>query len=165
MENHRSGRMIFIPNNYIFTDVLANYTHGKIKTVWDEIDIVITFDSNYQKAVRLVKEIVKKYSKGYTEISRRQLNMLRNQYSLKNINVEPRVFTFIEEYGIKIATWYMTNSYATLTLRSSISAEIIDMINSHDDIKVAYPTQVINYKKDKNIPNYLPKDESEESIS
>ena len=165
MVNHRAGRMIFIPNNYIFTDVLANYTHGKIKTVWDEIDIVLTFDSNYQKAQRLIKEIVKKYSKGYTDISRKQLNMLRNQYSLKNINVEPRVFTFIEDYGIKIAAWYMTNSYATLTLRSSISASIIDVINEHDDIHIAYHTQVVNIKKDKNIPTTPPKDISEETIS
>ncbi len=167
MENHRAGRMIFIPNNYIFTDVLANYTHGKIKTVWDEIDIVITFDSNHQKAVHLVKEIVKKYSKGYTDISRRQLNMLRNQYSLKNINVEPRVYTFIEPHGIKIAAWYMTNSYATLTLRSSISASIIDMIKEQDDIMIAYPTQVVNMKKDTNIPS-MPKDikdSGEQSIS
>jgi small-conductance mechanosensitive channel len=167
MENHRAGRMIFVPNNYIFTDVLANYTHGKIKTVWDEIDIVVTFDSNYQKAVHLVKEIVKKYSKGYTEISRRQLNLLRNQYSLKNINVEPRVYTFIEDYGIKIASWYMTNSYATLTLRSSISASILEALNNQDDIQLAYPTQVINYKKDKNIP-IAPKDikdNSEKSLS
>jgi len=165
--NHRAGRIIFIPNNYIFTDILANYTHGKIKTVWDEIDIVLTFDSNYQKAAHLIKEIVKKYSKGYTEISRRQLNLLRNQYSLKNINVEPRVYTFVEDYGIKIASWYMTNSYATLTLRSSISASIIDMINEQDDIHIAYPTQVINYKKDTNIPTPSNKDKDlgEESIS
>jgi len=167
MVNHRAGRIIFIPNNYIFTDILANYTHGKIKTVWDEIDIVITFDSNYQKAVHLIKEIVKKYSKGYTEISRRQLNLLRNQYSLKNINVEPRVYTFIEPHGIKIAAWYMTNSYATLTLRSSISASIIDIVNEHDDIQIAYPTQVVNYKKDKNIPSKAVdiKDLGEESLS
>jgi small-conductance mechanosensitive channel len=167
MENHRAGRMVFVPNNYIFTDVLANYTHGKIKTVWDEIDIVLTFDSNYHKAAHLIKEIVKKYSKGYTEISRRQLNMLRNQYSLKNINVEPRVYTYIEENGVKIASWYMTNSYATLTLRSSISASILDMIKEHDDIHIAYPTQVINYKKDTNIPTPLEdtKENSDESIS
>ncbi len=167
MENHRAGRMIFIPNNYIFTDVLANYTHEKIKTVWDEVDIIITFDSNYTKAVHLAKEIVKKYSKGYTEISRRQLNLLRNKYSLKNINVEPRVYTFITDYGIKIACWYMTNSYATLTLRSSISANLIDMVNNNDDIKIAYPTEVVNIKKDPNVPKKIENKEppSEESLS
>jgi small-conductance mechanosensitive channel len=158
-ENKRSGRIIFVPNNYIFTDLLANYTHGKLKTVWDGVEFVITYDSNYKKALYLSKEIVKKYSKGYTEISRKQLNMLRSQYSLKNINVEPRAYTFMEENGIRISCWYMTNSYATLTLRSNIFANIIDAINAEDDIKIAYPTQIVNIKRDQNIPKLKGDDE------
>lgn len=150
--NRRAGRIVFIPNNYIFTDLIANYTHGKLKTVWDGVDFMITYDSNYKKALHLSKEIVKKYSKGYTDISRKQLNMLRSQYSLKNINVEPRAYTFMEEHGIRISCWYMTNSYATLTLRSNIFANIIDAINAEDDIKIAYPTQIINVKRDANLP-------------
>jgi len=161
MVNRRTGRVIFIPNNYIFTDLLANYSHEKLKTVWDGIDIAITFDSNHKKAVYIVKNIVKKYSKGYTEIARKQLNKLRNQYSLKNTNVEPRVYTFIEPYGIVISSWYMTNSFATLTIRSSISAEIIDALNKEEDITIAYPTQTINLKK---IENNLPTESNEKDI-
>lgn len=164
MENNRAGRIIFIPNNYIFTELIANYTHGKIKTVWDGIDIMITFDSNHKKATHLIREIVKKYSKGYTDISRKQLNALRNQYSLKNINVEPRIYTFVEKSGIRVSCWYMTNSYATLTLRSNIFANIIDEINAEDDIKIAYDTQILNIKRDEHIKKSL-KDEGEESIS
>jgi small-conductance mechanosensitive channel len=160
--NRRAGRIIFIPNNYIFTELLANYTHGKIKTVWDGVDVMITFDSNYKKAQHLVREIVKKYSKGYTEISRKQLNMLRSQYSLKNINVEPRVYTFMEDYGVKISCWYMTNSYATLTLRSNIYANILDALNEAEDIKIAYPTQIVNVKKDDRLP---PKEPDESGLS
>jgi small-conductance mechanosensitive channel len=164
VENRRSGRIVFVPNNYIFTELLANYTHGKIKTVWDGIDITITFDSNHKKAAHIIKEIVKKYSKGYTDISRKQLNLLRNQYSLKNINVEPRVYTFIEKYGMTISCWYMTNSYAALTLRSNISAIIIDELNAEDDIKIAYETHVINMKRDERL-NPNKEDGEAESLS
>jgi len=139
--NRRGGRIIFVPNNYIFTSLIANYTHGALKTVWDGIDIIITFDSNHKKATHLVKEICRKYSKGYTDITRKQLNKLRDRYSLKNTNVEPRIFTFIEPNGIKVSAWYLTNAYATLTLRSTISADIIDAFNAEHDITIAYPTQ------------------------
>ncbi|MBU1658265.1 mechanosensitive ion channel [bacterium] len=139
--NRRAGRIIFVPNNYIFTRMIANYSHSSLKTVWDGIDIVITFDSNHKKAMSLCKKIAKKYSKGYTDITRKQLNKLRNHYSLKNTNVEPRIFSFIEPNGINISTWYLTNAYATLTLRSIISTEIIDAFNLEDDIVIAYPTQ------------------------
>lgn len=147
MQNRRAGRIIFIPNNYIFTRMIANYTHSSLKTVWDGIDIVITFDSNHKKAMHLSKEIAKKYSKGYTDITRKQLNKLRSNYSLKNTNVEPRIFSLIETNGIKISVWYLTNAYATLTLRSAISTEIVDAFLAESDITIAYPTQMLHLEE------------------
>ncbi len=144
MQNKRAGRIIFVPNNYIFTRMIANYSHSSLKTVWDGIEIRITFDSNHKKAMHLCKEITRKYSKGYTDITRKQLNKIRSHYSLKNTNVEPRIFSFIESNGINISSWYLTNAYATLTLRSSISTEIVDAFNKEDDITIAYPTQMLH---------------------
>lgn len=144
MKNRRAGRIIFVPNNYVFTRMIANYTHSSLKTVWDGVHIIITYDSNHKKAMHIAKEITRKFSKGYTDITRKQLNKLRNNYSLKNTNVEPRVFSFIEPNGISIDAWYLTNAYATLTLRSVISTEIVDAFLAEDDITIAYPTQMLH---------------------
>lgn len=144
MDNRRAGRIIFVPNNYVFTRMIANYSHSSLKTVWDGIDITITFESNHKKAMHICKEVTKKYSKGYTDITRKQLNKIRSHYSLKNTNVEPRIFSFIVPNGVSISSWYLTNAYATLTLRSVISTEIIDAFNKEDDIQIAYPTQKLN---------------------
>lgn len=139
--NRRAGRIIFIPNNYIFTEMIANYTHVSLKTVWDGIDITVTFDSNHKKAQHIAKEVTRKFAKGYTDITRQQLNKLRSRYNLKNTNVEPRIYAFAEENGVRISSWYLTNAYATLTLRSTISMEILDAYGKEDDITIAYPTQ------------------------
>jgi small-conductance mechanosensitive channel len=153
-QNRRAGRIVFVPNNYVFTHMIANYTHSSLKTVWDGVHITISFDSNHKKAMHLAKEIVKKYSKGYTDITRKQLNKLRNQYSLKNTNVEPRIFSFIEPNGISIDSWYLTNAYATLTLRSVISVEIVDAFNAEDDITIAYPTQKLHIQDARKEPPF-----------
>ncbi|MFT7002682.1 MAG: small-conductance mechanosensitive channel [Sulfurimonas sp.] len=153
-ENRRAGRIIFVPNNYVFTNMIANYTHSSLKTVWDGVAITISFDSNHKKAMHLAKEIVKKYSKGYTDITRKQLNKLRSQYSLKNTNVEPRIFSFIEPNGVCIDSWYLTNAYATLTLRSVISVEIVEAFNKEDDITIAYPTQRLHIQTERNLPPF-----------
>lgn len=144
LENRRAGRVIFIPNNFIFTDMIANYSHSGLKTVWDGIDITITFDSNHQKAQHIVKETTRKLSKGYTDITRKQLNRIRSKYNLRSTNVDPRVFSFIEPNGVRISAWYQTSAFATLTLRSTISVEIVEAFNKEDDITIAFPTQTIN---------------------
>ena len=147
MVNRRAGRIIFIPNNFIFTDMIANYSHAGLKTVWDGIEFVVTFNSDIHKATQISKEVTKKYSKGYTDITRTQLNKLRSRYSMKNTNVEPRIFTLIEPYGMKISIWYLTNSFATLTLRSTISTEIITRIQAEASIELAFPTQSLYMDK------------------
>ncbi|MEA3456650.1 MAG: mechanosensitive ion channel [Campylobacterota bacterium] len=162
MLNRRAGRIIFIPNNYIFTDMIANYSHAGLKTVWDGIDLVITFDSDISKAASIVKEVSKKYSRGYTDITRKQLNKLRSSYSIRNTNVEPRIFSFIEPYGVKISVWYLTNAYATLTLRSTISQEIIERIQAEKSVSLAFPTQSLYLDKDVRKPS-LPPEESNEA--
>ncbi|ASM34485.1 mechanosensitive ion channel family protein [Campylobacter sputorum subsp. bubulus] len=146
-ETRRAGRIIFVPNNYIFTDLIANYTHYGMKTVWDGIDIMITFESNHKKAMYIIKNIARKYSKGYTDIAKKEMNKLRSQYSIKNPNVEPRIFSFFEPYGINISVWYMANAYTVLSLRSTISFEIIEAIKMESDIEITYPKQTLFMNK------------------
>ena len=145
--NRRSGRIIFIPNHYVFTDMIANYSHAGLKTVWDGIDFVITFDSNVAKAQAIAKDVTRKYSKGYTDMTRKQLNRLRSKYSMRNTAVEPRILAFFDPNGVRISAWYLTNAYATLTLRSTISMEILSRLNEADDIFIAYQSQSIYMDK------------------
>ena len=163
--NRRAGRIIFIPNNFVFTRMISNYAHHSLKTVWDGVHITVTFDSNHKKAMHIAKEVTKKYSKGYTDITRKQLNKLRSHYSLKNTNVEPRIFSFIEPNGIMIDAWYLTNAYATLTLRSVISTEIVELFNAEDDITIAYPTQRLHLQNEKKrVPPFTSENESSEIV-
>ncbi|CAA6818352.1 MAG: MscS family mechanosensitive ion channel [uncultured Sulfurovum sp.] len=150
MLNKRSGRIVFIPNNYIFTDMIANYSHSGLKTVWDGAEFIVTFDSNIAKAQQIAKEVTRKYSKGYTDMTRKQLNRLRSKYSVRNTGVEPRIFTIFEPYGMRVSAWYLTNSYATLTLRTTISVEILARIQAEDDIELALPSQSIYHKNPDN---------------
>ena len=166
----RSGRIFFIPNNYIFSELISNYTHSGLRTVWDGIDITITFDSNYKKAQKIARDILRHYSKGYTDVTRKQLSKMRSKYQLRATGVEPRVFTFVEPHGIVISSWYLTNSYAALVLRSTISPEILDAFMKEDDIHIAYPTQQININKTDNVygpavkRKYVPKELEDEII-
>ncbi|KGT36394.1 membrane protein, partial [Campylobacter fetus] len=89
------------------------------------------------------------------DIAKKQMNKLRDQYSIKNPNVEPRIYSFFEPYGINISVWYMTNSYAALALRSTISAEIIEALNLEEDIKIAFPTQTLFFGKKSKLMSHI----------
>ncbi len=146
-KNRRTGRVFFIPNNYVFTDMIANYTFDGLKTVWDVVDINITHDSNHKKAVLLAKEVASIHAKGFTELAKKRLQKMRKKYVLRNSNPEPRVFAFVEPYSIVISTWFHTNSHATLGLRSTMGIEILEAFKGADDIHLAYPTQTLKFDR------------------
>jgi len=141
--------------------MISNYTFDGLRTVWDVVDINITFDSNHKKAVSIAKDIANIQAKPYTDLARKRLQKLRKKYVLRNSNPDPRVFAFAESYGITISTWFHTNSHATLGLRSSMGMAILDAFKSCDDIHIAYPTQTLRVTGAGNPDDLLPQKQAQ----
>jgi small-conductance mechanosensitive channel len=138
-KNRRSGRVIFIPNNYVFTDLISNYTFDEFKTVWDGVDITITFDSNHKKAVKIAKDITNEYTKHITDLTKKKFQKIKSKYVLRNSSPEPRVYAFVEQYGIVISTWYHVVSYTTLGARSKVGIDILDAFIAFTTISMPTP--------------------------
>lgn len=143
-KNRRAGRIVFIPNNVVFNNPIFNYTHKRLATVWDGIDITLTFDSNYKKAVDIIKNILTNQTKRQSAATKTRMQRLKIEYNFKSYNLEPRVLTLIEENGIRISAWYLVISTSPLIYRSQISGEILDALLKEKDIKITYPTYKIN---------------------
>jgi len=141
----RAGRVVFIPNNLIFSKMIFNYSHQGLQTVWDSITFALTYDSDIDKAMTIIRDIVQKHTKGYTRHTEKETRKLRATLSIRNYAFEPRVLTFIEPYGIAISTWFLTDSYRALSMKSVISKDIFDSIRHEPDIRLAYPTSMITF--------------------
>jgi small-conductance mechanosensitive channel len=151
-KNKRAGRIVFIPNNYIFTHIFLNYSHSGLATVWDNVDIRVTFDSDIDEAIRIASEIASKHSKIFSKLTERSIRRMRAKYSFGDVNTEPRVFSFIEENGVAISVWYPTNSFSILKTKSAVSKELLAAINASSSVRIAFPTTSVvineNVRKD-----------------
>ncbi len=155
-ENHRAGRLIFIPNNYIFTNLISNYTYGDLKNIWDSVSVCITFDSNIEKAKKIALEVASTHAKLYTEQTRTQMQRMRDRFALAHsaLNVDPRVFNLVKDNGMDISVWFQNYAYGTLKLKSVIAQEIIEKYLREDDIHIAYPITRIVYEQENGLGNH-----------
>jgi len=55
-----TGRILHIPNGIIFSHAVANFTHGP-RYIWNEIPILVTFESDWEKAKSILQEIADRY--------------------------------------------------------------------------------------------------------
>ncbi|BDQ26672.1 mechanosensitive ion channel domain-containing protein [Helicobacter heilmannii] len=147
--NGQAGRIVFVPNNCIFNGMLTNYSHLGLKTMWDSVDFFLTFDSNQEKAQEIAAQIAAKYSKEFSQTTAVQLTKMRTKYALRSIETEPKVFLMTEKDGLRLYVSYLTNAYATLSLRSQITSAIVQAFLKTNDVFLSPTLKEMQTKQEK----------------
>jgi small-conductance mechanosensitive channel len=127
----KSNRSIIFPTSIIFEQEVINYNE-KDDYILDEVTIAITYESNLEKAEKIMNTSVGKIMAPLWETFQ------------KRIPLESHTRLKCKESGIDLTVRY----YSIVTKRNSISTDIIREIlmeiSKTKDVEIAYPhTQVI----------------------
>ena len=134
-----SGRLVTIPNSMVLSHPVWNYTEG-YDFIWNEIKILVTFESNWQKAEQIMVEIASRdFEQKKTQIQDR-LKGVRKHYLLRYNYISPKVYVFIDGSGVRLTLRYMVRARRRRTLEDLVSREILQRFNEEPDVDLAYPT-------------------------
>ena len=137
-----TGRIIHIPNGKIFLENLVNYTQG-FNYIWNEIGVLITFESNWQKAKKILTQIVNNFPDMITEKMQKQIKKASEKFLLSNIDLSPKVYTDVKDSGVLLTIRYLCEPNKRRKTAQDIWERILIEFNKSDDIDLAYPTQRI----------------------
>ena len=149
-----TGRVIHIPNGTVFREPQANYTQG-FTHIWHEIGVLITFESDWQKAKELLNSILKEHTEHLTQAAARRLTEASKKFMIFYSNLTPIIYTSKKDNGIMLTMRYLCNPKKRRMIEHSIWEDVLRQFAQHDDIDFAYPTQRIyfNPKEGKRIRN------------
>jgi small-conductance mechanosensitive channel len=134
-----TGRIIHIPNGAIFLTPLANYTKG-FRYIWNEIPVLVTFESDWKKAKRLLSEIVNNQSEHLGKSARQRLKEASKKYMIFYSHLTPIVYTSVEDSGILLTIRYLCEPRKRRGSENSIWEAILTEFEKHPDVELAYPT-------------------------
>ncbi len=134
-----TGRIIHIPNGKIFTLNLANYDKG-FKYIWNEIRVVITFESNWQEAKKILLKIANKKSENITAPMERQIKRAARKFLIYYKHLTPIVYTDVKEHGIQLTIRHLCETRKRRGYTEAIWEDILKEFAKHKDIELAYPT-------------------------
>lgn len=83
-----SGRIVKISNAFVFKGPIKNYSMD-FPFVWDELNILITYDSDVALAKKLVLEKATDHLSGYTGTSLAKWEEMVEHYYIENANIAP----------------------------------------------------------------------------
>lgn len=134
-----TGRVIHIPNGRIFTDAQANYS-GAFEYIWNEIPVMITFESNWRKAKELMAEIGERHAQRFSKSAEEQIRRAARRFMIFYTHLTPMVYTSVADSGVVLTIRYLCEPRRRRGTAHEIWEEILMAFAEHDDIDFAYPT-------------------------
>ena len=144
-----TGRIIHIPNGKIFSVAQANYSAG-FQFIWNEMKVLITFESNWQKAKEILQTIVGNHAEATSESAENKIREASKKYMIFYQYLTPIVYTKIEQSGVLLTMRYICDPRKRRVSESSMWEDVLKTFAMHEDIDLAYPTQRFYSAENKN---------------
>ncbi len=139
-----TGRIIHVPNGEVFRVSQANYNQG-FSHVWNEMAVMVTFESNWKKAKEILDEVVNKNVEELSFTAKRRLLEASKKFMIFYSNLTPIIYTSVKDSGINLTIRYLTLPKKRRVTEHTMWEDILDQFSKHDDIDLAYPTQRIYF--------------------
>lgn len=134
-----TGRIIHIPNGKVFNEALANFSKG-FEYIWDEVPVLVTFESNWKKAKELLLDIGNKHALHLSDEAQRRVKKAAKKVMIFYSKLTPTVYTAVKDSGVLLTIRYLTEPRRRRSCQQAIWEDILEAFASCTDIDFAYPT-------------------------
>ncbi|MBL7110883.1 MAG: mechanosensitive ion channel [Bacteroidales bacterium] len=135
-----TGRVIHIPNGKIFTQPLANY-HAGFSYIWNEIPVMITFESNWQKAKTILMDIINTQADKLSAAMQKEIKESSKKFMIHYNILTPTVYTSVKDFGVLLTIRYLCQPRNRRGSEEKIWENVLSEFAKYKDIDFAYPTQ------------------------
>lgn len=142
-----TGRVVHIPNHKVFSDSLANYT-SDFEFIWNELQVLITFESDWRKAKNILQEIADEHLKDFVEQAQTQVRRAKKSYLIHYSYLTPIVYTDVQDSGVRLTIRHLSDPRKRRSITERIWEDTLIKFDEHDDIDLAYPTMRIHQEPD-----------------
>lgn len=134
-----TGRIIHIPNGWVFKNSIANYTAG-FNFIWNELPVTVTFESNWQKAKQLLVDIAAKHSILKDRDAQEQVRQAARKYLISFQYLTPIVWVSVADIGVTLTIRYICEPRRRRSSAGEVWEDVLAAFAAAEDIDFAYPT-------------------------
>jgi small-conductance mechanosensitive channel len=134
-----TGRLVHVPNGVLFTKPMANYTEG-FEHIWDEIPIMVTFESNWEKAKAIILEEIEAISVDVSAKASEGMRKTARDYQIKIGKLTPIVYLSVEASGVVLTGRFLVSARKRRGVEEHVWEGTLRRFRDAEDIDLAYPT-------------------------
>ncbi len=155
-----TGRLVFIPNSYIYLQTFVNYSKD-FNFIWNEIPIILSFESNWKKAKKILEDIVQKDICDAIDTANRELEIASKKQYIFYKKLTPIIWVSGRENGILLTIRYLCRPRKRRSSENMLWIDILEEFEKHDDIQFAHKTARIYFNAEKGTEKDLNRQDAE----
>lgn len=138
----RTGRVVRIPNAQLFRVPVAVYQQGWYEEIWNEVVVVLTFESNWREAKTMLQRILLEVIGDLTPRINREMSERASRYFiLADDHLEPQVLVCSKEHGVAFTLRYLCNTGEKRRTEANLWEAVLAALDERPDMELAYPTR------------------------
>ncbi|HIJ06415.1 MAG: MscS Mechanosensitive ion channel [Methanomicrobiales archaeon 53_19] len=130
-----TGRLIIIPNGKILTESVQNFTRDH-SFLWDEIQIPVTNDSDWKRAVTILTSIVEEETNEISQIAEKEIERIGEKFFLPKKDISPAVYITQTDNWILLSVRFVTYARERREVRSRLNRLIIEAFEGEQNIEI-----------------------------
>ena len=134
-----TGRIVHIPNSLVMKMPLSNY-HIGFEYIWNEVPVLITFESDWKKAKNLLKNIAKNNAEHLSQGAQAQIRRAAKKYLIVAGVLTPTVYTTVKDSGVMLTIRYIVDPRQRRGTEQKMWEDILDAFAAEPTIDLAYNT-------------------------
>ena len=135
-----TGRIIHVSNSRILNTPIINFTEG-FPYIWEEVPVLVTFESDWQQAKKIILEVIEKYSVSSKKISGKTIRDISRKYMIFYHKLTPIVYTSVKDCGVLLTARMVVEPRQRRIVVEQVWEAILTEFAKKSDIDFAYPTQ------------------------
>jgi small-conductance mechanosensitive channel len=139
VEDQSTGRVVHVPNSALFKNPVFNFTRG-FEFLWDEIKIIVTFESDWRKAEEIILKHARRESEKTGQEVAKRIKKMAESYFIFYEKFTPIVYTKIVDNGIELSLRYLTEVKKRRQCLDCLNRHILDDFDKEPSVNFAYNT-------------------------
>jgi len=124
-----TGRIVTVTNDKIFDEPVYNYTHH-FPYIWDEIRLPVRYPDDRAKAEDILLTAAKAHALVPERLGQQQLDDLEQRYSLKGVDVTPRVYWRLTDNWLEMTVRFLAPDHGVRGIKDAMSRDILAALDA-----------------------------------
>jgi small-conductance mechanosensitive channel len=142
-----TGRIVQFSNSIVFSNHVYNYTQN-FSYLWDEVQLVITYDSDAKRASQILLEAGECYSREFMNKAEQDLERMQHNFLVPKFELKPAVYMKVTDNWAELTMRYIVDPKKRRAASTFIYRKILEAVQSSENITIASTTMTVTVRPD-----------------